>query len=718
MTVLPLSCLCVACRDDVARAVRRRLKISNPRSAWLAAHLFDTLAKNAGIPFLTAFAPMADALGQLAKTTAAKKNRDMMDAHEKTLELVQTMGEEFLPLQSSHPALAAYVRLYHQLRLNGMEFPRPQMDDSAPKVFNFAAQKLPRASASASGSGSGSGSGNTGSTPGRRPSFGTASSRGTLVGHTASRMVNRLDDDEDDHTARGSGGGGGAPPAAASRRRGGSGAVSASASAGSGELSSLEDRIAMLEELIEVAAYNRELLGADATARELAAVVRGAEAKLLARIEAALTGEGSASSGGFDLETLLLLNDRLHNVLQCYDDVMAGKVVAPPSLSGEGAAVAAAVAASAQGTQGQGQGWQATRTTQLSSPGPAASSSTNATAADRDRQRGAGGSRSRTGTASLAAADGLEADLLSLSLSLGASGSGTGSASGSGGRHSPAPAAAPAPAASRSRTSSNVTAATAAAAARPVPAAAAATASFDPFDPFSSGPAPAPAAVTQPAAAPAAAAVRTSGSGGGLHLQLNIGAAPSGAGGGGGGGAAASAGNVKAPRLAPPRAGGPVIAHSTTATAPAPAPAADLLDVFASPVAATSSISPFSTAPAAAPAAQAAPLTKAPEAFNPFATPQRAASATAAAPAAAMSAAVASPADPFAYLAPALSGLSGGVQLGGGGATAAAPMHVAQPLSMMPHHTAPAAQPAAAPAPFDPFGSPAPAFKPGFNPFA
>lgn len=74
------------------------------------------------------------AMRSVVKDTKGKTNADAREARTKCLELIQAWGEAFLP-KHKDPSLCWFSMTYQQLRREGVTFPKPQMDDTAPPIF-------------------------------------------------------------------------------------------------------------------------------------------------------------------------------------------------------------------------------------------------------------------------------------------------------------------------------------------------------------------------------------------------------------------------------------------------------------------------------------------------------------------------------------------------------------------------------------------------------
>lgn len=254
---------------------------------------------------------------EVAKLTSRKAGRDMIDAHNKALELVQTFGEEFLTMKEREPSLAGFVALYHDLRKQGYKFPLAQMDAGRPTVLT------PPAHAA------------------------------KLDPHGVSPA----------HAAIALGGAGASAPAPAPA------VPQSSHPRFTGELGVLENTVDMIEAMIAASAGSKQELAANDAAADMVAILRANEPHLVARIDKALAG------GPGDLEGLLVLNDRVVSALAQYQSVMSGKGLgraAPAAAPPAAAAVATPATSTAATAQADLLG--------LSAPPPAAAASATSSA--------------------------------------------------------------------------------------------------------------------------------------------------------------------------------------------------------------------------------------------------------------------------------------------------------------------------------------------------
>ncbi|KAA0160198.1 hypothetical protein FNF28_05516 [Cafeteria roenbergensis] len=125
---------------EVVEVMRARLGVRDEAVTIPSLFLLEMLIKNCGMRFAQVvaankgiFTQLENALQWLQRRIRAKEPGSVRASH-KALELIQSWGEEFLPMRTSH-GLEAFVALYHKLRARGFKFTAPQLDETRPPIF-------------------------------------------------------------------------------------------------------------------------------------------------------------------------------------------------------------------------------------------------------------------------------------------------------------------------------------------------------------------------------------------------------------------------------------------------------------------------------------------------------------------------------------------------------------------------------------------------------
>ena len=107
--------------DAVMEKIRLKLKSSDTKVILLALTLIETLMKNCRKHFHKVIGTyrFLSRMQKLYHETKKKRGTDSLTISERVLELIQSWGEAFLPLQAEIPEFA---RTYHNMRKEGVKF--------------------------------------------------------------------------------------------------------------------------------------------------------------------------------------------------------------------------------------------------------------------------------------------------------------------------------------------------------------------------------------------------------------------------------------------------------------------------------------------------------------------------------------------------------------------------------------------------------------------
>lgn len=113
--------------------IRRKFGSSNAKGVFLAITLAEAVVKNGGPRVHAAVGNdsfMKD-LAKVARKYSGKRGVDSIEVAELSLDVIQAWGEAFLSHQKQFPA---YVKIYHELRKEGLQF-KPQYDINRVPIF-------------------------------------------------------------------------------------------------------------------------------------------------------------------------------------------------------------------------------------------------------------------------------------------------------------------------------------------------------------------------------------------------------------------------------------------------------------------------------------------------------------------------------------------------------------------------------------------------------